>query len=137
MLQATRLRLVQGILVTFGVALVMRAGYVQLWQGERWERMAERQHYSRNALPAPRGEILDVGGVPLAQSEVRIRLNFAPPEMRDRKRLARDLRRLGLDPAMVRRATDPKRKWFEVPKAFMPSDVAVVSAQPGVHVVPS
>lgn len=137
MLQATRLRVVQGVLVAFAVALVIRAGWVQLWQGERWERMAERQHYSRNALPAPRGEILDLAGVPLAQSEVRVRLNFAPQEMKDRRRLARDLRRIGLDPAAVRRATDRKRKWVEIPRAFMPSDVAVVSAQPGVHVVPS
>jgi cell division protein FtsI (penicillin-binding protein 3) len=122
--------------VAFAAALVLRAGWVQLWQGERWERMAARQHYARNALPAPRGEILDVAGVPLAQSEVRVKLNFAPGEMKDRRRLARDLRRLGLDPALVRRATDPKRKWVEIPKLFMPSDVAVVSAQPGVHPVP-
>lgn len=136
MLQATRFRIVQAVLVAFAGALVLRAGFVQLWQGERWERLAARQHYARNALPAPRGEILDVAGVPLAQSEVRVRLNFAPGEMRDRRRLARDLRRLGLDAALVRRVTDPKRKWVEVPRAFMPSDVAVVSAQPGVHPVP-
>lgn len=136
MLQATRFRIVQGVLVAFAAALVLRAGFVQLWQGERWERLAARQHYARNALPAPRGEILDIAGVPLAQSEVRVRLNFAPGEMKDRRRLARDLRRLGLDAALVRRITDPKRKWVEVPKAFMPSDVAVVSAQPGVHTVP-
>ena len=79
MLQTTRLRIVQGVLVAFAVALVMRAGWVQLWQGERWERLADRQHYSRNALPAPRGEILDLAGVPLAQSEVRVRLALAPP----------------------------------------------------------
>ena len=68
MLQGTRLRIVQGVLVAFAVALVLRAGWVQLWQGERWERMAARQHYARNALPAPRGEILDIAGVPLAQA---------------------------------------------------------------------
>ena len=137
MLQATRLRVVQAVLVAFAAALVVRAGWVQLWQGERWERLADRQHYSRNALPAPRGEILDVNGVPLAQSEVRVRLNFAPGEMKDRRRLARDLRRLGLDAATVKRATDRKRKWVELPRAFMPSEVAIVSAQPGVHTVPS
>lgn len=137
MLQATRLRVVQGVLVSFAAALVLRAAWVQLWQGERWERLATRQHYSRNALPAPRGEILDVAGVPLAQSEVRVRLNVAPPEVRDMRRLARDLRRLGVDAATVRRATDRKRKWVEIPKAFMPSEVAVVSAMRGVHPDPS
>ena len=136
MLQATRLRVVHGVLIAFGGALILRAGWVQIWQGERWERQAVRQHYARNALPAPRGEIVDVGGVPLAQSEVRVRLNVAPPEVTDARRLARDLRRLGVDPATIRRATDRKRKWVEIPKAFMPSEVAVVSALPGVHAVP-
>ena len=133
MLQSTRIRIVQGVLVAFAAALVVRAGWVQLWQGERWERMAERQHYSRNALPAPRGDILDIQGVPLAQSEVRVQLRVAPGEVKDRKRLARDLRRLGIDAGTVRRVSDPKRKWVEIPKQFMPSEVAVVSAQKGVY----
>jgi len=135
-LQATRLRVVQGVLVAFAAALVVRAAWVQLWQGERWERLAMRQHYSRNALPAPRGEILDVAGVPLAQSEVRVQLNVAPHEVREMRRLARDLKRLGIDAATIRRATDRKRRWVEIPKAFMPSDVNSVSALRGVHVVP-
>ena len=137
MLQTTRLRIVQIVLVAFACALVVRSGWVQLWQGERWERMARRQHYSRNALPAPRGEILDVAGVPLAQSEVRVRLSIAPPEVRDPRRLARELRRLGIDATTIRRTIDPKRKWVELSKAFMPSDVALVSALRGVHAVPS
>lgn len=137
MLQTTRLRVIQGVLVAFAAALVVRAGWVQLWQGERWQRLAARQHYSMNALPAPRGEILDVAGIPLAQSEVRVRLNVAPREVRDMRRLGRELRRLGVDAATVRRATDRKRKWIEIPKAFLPSDVAVLSAMPGVHPVPS
>jgi cell division protein FtsI/penicillin-binding protein 2 len=99
--------------------------------------MAARQHYSRNALPAPRGEILDVAGVPLAQSEVRVRLNVAPREVRDMRRLTRELRRLGVDAATIRRAADRKRKWVEIPKSFMPSDAALVSALRGVHTVPS
>jgi cell division protein FtsI (penicillin-binding protein 3) len=137
MLQATRLRVLHGVLVAFAVALVLRSAWVQLWQGEKWERMASWQHYSRNALPAPRGEILDVAGVPLAQSEVRVRLNVAPPELKDAKRVARDLKRIGVDAATIRRATDRKRKWVQIPKVFMPSEVTVVSALPGVHAVPS
>jgi hypothetical protein len=45
MLQATRLRVVQGVLVAFAGALVLRAAWVQLWQGAKWERMARYQHY--------------------------------------------------------------------------------------------
>ena len=137
MLQATRLRIVQMVLVAFAAALVARSAWVQIWQGERWERMATRQHYSRNALPAPRGEILDVTGVPLAQSEVRIRINVAPHQVTNPRRLARELKRLGIDASTIRRAIDPKRKWLEVSKAFMPSEVAAVSALKGVFAVPS
>ena len=137
MLQATRLRIVQMVLVAFAGALIARSAWVQLWQGERWERMAMRQHYSRTALPAPRGEILDVAGVPMAQSEVRVRINVAPHEVRDPRRLARELKRLGIDATTIRRAIDPKRKWVELSKAFMPSEVAVVSALKGVYEVPS
>lgn len=136
MLQDTRLRVVQAVLVAFAVALVGRSAWVQLWQGERWERLAQRQHYARTALPAPRGEIMDEAGVPLAQSEVRVRLRVAPPEVKDLRRLGRELRRLRIDPAVVRRATDPKRKWVEIPRTFLPSEVAVVSALPGVHPLP-
>ena len=137
MLQTTRLRIVQAVLVAFAVALVGRAAWVQLWQGERWERLARRQHYTRSAVPAPRGEILDVAGVPLAQSEVQVQLNIAPYEVKDRRLLVRELRRLHVDASTLRRATDWKRKWVEIPKAFMASEVAVVSAMPGVHAVPS
>lgn len=137
MLQTTRLRIIQGVLVAFAVALVLRAGWVQLWQGEHWERQAARQHYSRYALPAPRGEILDLAGVPLAQSEVRVRLAIDPRNVTDRRRLARELKRLGVDAATTRRATDRKRKWVEIPKAFLPSEVAVVSALKGVYPRPS
>lgn len=136
MLQTTRLRLIQGVLVAFAVALVLRAGWVQLWQGERWERLAARQHYVRNALPAPRGEILDVTGIPLAQSEVRVRLAIVPREVQDRRRLEGELRRLGVDPAAIRRAMDRNRKWVEIPRAFLPSEVALLSALPGVHSEP-
>ncbi|CAG0971543.1 hypothetical protein GPROT1_01610, partial [Gammaproteobacteria bacterium] len=53
------------------------------------------------------------------------------------RRLARDLKRLGVDPATIRRAIDRKRKWVDIPRTFMASDVAVVSAMRGVHPVPS
>lgn len=136
MLQATRLRVVHGVLVTFAAALVLRAAWVQLWQHEKWERLANSQHYARNALPAPRGEILDVAGVPLAQSEVRVRLGIAPDEVKEPRRLARELSRLRVDAATIRRATDRKRRWVEIPRAFMPSEVATTSRLKGVYPVP-
>jgi len=132
-LQATRLRVVQGVLVAFAGALLVRSAWVQLWQGEKWERMARNQHYSSNVLPPRRGEILDVDGVPLAQSEVRVQISIAPNEVKEPRRLARDLRRLGIDNATIRQAINPGKKWLEITKQFMPADVSVVSALRGVH----
>ena len=133
MLQATRLRVVQGVLVAFAGALVLRSAWVQIWQGAKWERMARNQHYSSNTLPPRRGEILDVAGVPLAQSEVRVQLRIAPNEVKEPRRLARDLRKLGIDDATIRQAINKRKKWIELPKQYMPSDVSVVSALRGVH----
>ena len=131
MLRPTRFRVVHGALVFFALALVGRAAWVQLWDGERWTRLAEGQHYARTSVPAPRGEILDVAGVPLARSEVRVHLNIVPPNVRERRRLQRDLQRLGVDAATRRRAADQARKWVPIRKAFMPSEVVSVSGGRG------
>jgi cell division protein FtsI (penicillin-binding protein 3) len=119
------------------MALVGRAAWVQLWDGERWTRLAEGQHYARTSVPAPRGEILDVAGVPLARSEVRVHLNIVPPNVREGRRLQRDLQRLGVDAATRRRAADQGRQWVPIRKAFMPSEVVSVSALRGVVTEPS
>lgn len=145
MLRETRLRIVHGVLVAFAVALVVRSGWVQLWQGETWERLAARQQYAQSALPAPRGEILDVAGMPLAQSQVQVRLNVVPKEVKEPRRLARSLQRLGVDRATLRRVADQSRKWVPISRTFLPSDVATITAMPGVrpeavvdrHYVPS
>ncbi|HEX9565959.1 MAG TPA: penicillin-binding transpeptidase domain-containing protein [Gemmatimonadaceae bacterium] len=137
MLQAGRLRIVDGALIAFGIALVGRAAWVQLWQGERWERMAESQHYARSSIPAPRGEIRDVTGVALARSEVTVHLNVVPPNVKEPRRLQRDLERLGVDRATRRRVADRNRKWVPIRKAFLPSEVVAVSAMKGVVSTPN
>ena len=52
----------------FVVALV-RAGYVQIVEGGRYERMASRQHRETIEIPAGRGTIYDRTGEPLAIGE--------------------------------------------------------------------
>jgi cell division protein FtsI (penicillin-binding protein 3) len=136
-IRPARFRIVHGALVAFAVALVVRAAWVQLWDGERWSRLAEGQHYARTSVPAPRGEILDVTGVPLARSEVRVHLNVVPTNVRESRRLQRDLQRLGVDAATRRRAGDRNRKWVPIRKAFLPSEVVAVSALKGVVTEPS
>lgn len=136
MLRETRLTLVHAVLVAFAVALVARSAFVQLWQGESWERLASRQHYAQASLPAPRGEILDMAGLPLAQNQMRVRVNVVPAEVREPRRLTRALQRLGVDAATLRRVTDRKRKWVPIRQHFLPSDVAPLRSIRGVRVEP-
>ena len=134
MLRETRLWVIHAVLVAFAAALVGRSAYVQLWQGAQWDRLAAQQQFAQSALPAPRGAILDVTGLPLAESHASVRLAIAPPEVREPRQLSYALQHLHVDAATIRRALDRKRKWVEVNATFLPSDVTVVRAIRGVHV---
>jgi cell division protein FtsI (penicillin-binding protein 3) len=133
MLKETRLSVMLAVFVAFAAALVVRSGYVQLWQRGHWQGLAARQHYSRNTLAAPRGDIVDVAGLPLAESQVLVRLAVVPPEVKEPRRLSRALQHAGVDQATVRRVADRSRKWVEISPAFLPSNVASITAMPGVR----
>lgn len=137
MLRETRLTVVQVVLLGFAAALVARSAFVQLWQGETWERLASRQHFAQAALPAPRGEILDLAGLPLAQNQMRVRVNVVPTDVREPRRLTRALQRLGVDRATLRRVVDRKRKWVPIRQVFLPSDVASLRSIRGVRIEPA
>ena len=57
--------LVLAFVAVFAVALG-RAAYVQVVQGDRYERLASRQHRETIEIPAGRGTIYDRTGEPLA-----------------------------------------------------------------------
>jgi cell division protein FtsI (penicillin-binding protein 3) len=137
-IRLSRFGIVHGALVVFAAALVARAGYVQLWQGARWEARAEVQHFQVAAVPAPRGDILDALGVPLAESHPRLTLQVAPAQVRptDRAALLRALTRLGVSPAHRRRALDSRNQWVELPGRYLAVDLADVVRLPGVHTAP-
>lgn len=121
----------------FALALVGRAGQVQLWQGADWARRAARQHVKAAEIPPLRGDILDATGFPLVESRELVRLSVAPREVRDRAALSRELTKAGVPPALVKRATDLKRAWVSIPGRFLPTDVAAATAMRGVHTEPA
>ena len=136
MTRPDRLRIVSIALGLFAGALVLRAGYVQLWQGGTWSRRAERQHFADADLPAPRGRIVDAACFPLAESRELVQLRVAPREVAQRKgtaALRAALVALGVANEWVARATDRRREWVEIPGGFLPGDVAQVTAIWGVH----
>ena len=136
MLRNSRIALVHLVLAGFAAAIVARAAQVQVWQGKQWQARAIRQHVAASSVPAPRGLIVDASGNPLAESRERLQLAIATPEVRDRKRLNRELTRVGLDASWLARLSDPKRKWVQLPGSFLRSDVDVLLTMRGVYATP-
>ena len=133
MIRVNRLDVVHGLLIAFAVALVGRAAWVQVGQVDRWRARAEDQQTVNTEIPAVRGAILDATGTVLVESRPLVRLDVAPPEVKDMKPLAAALRRVGVKSDFVARATDRKRKWVELPGRFLSSDVEDLLAMRGVH----
>lgn len=123
-------------LLAFAVALVGRAAWVQLWQGNAWAARAERQHFTDAPVPAPRGDVLDATGERLAESREMLRLAVAPRELREPAVLRRALASAGVPPEWIARATDVRRAWVVVPGRFLPSDVARAVPLRGVYSEP-
>ena len=136
MLRNRRIAVIHLVLGVFAVAIIARAAQVQVWQGKQWQAKATRQHVAASSIPAPRGLILDASGIPLAESRERVQLAIATPQVRDPKKLARELKRVGVDGAWLARLSDPKRKWVQLPRSFVPADVRSLLAMRGVYATP-
>ncbi|HYV96650.1 MAG TPA: penicillin-binding transpeptidase domain-containing protein [Gemmatimonadaceae bacterium] len=118
---------------------MLRAAYVQVWQSGTYGERAERQHTTSQAIPAPRGPILDADGTVLVESRPLVELAVAPKEVRasDRPRLVRALRNAEVPPATISKATDTTLKWVPVPGRFLSADVASLISIRGVHTEPT
>ncbi len=133
MIRLSRVGIVHVAFLSFAVALLGRAAWVQVGQAERWRARAEGQQKVETEIPAARGAILDAAGTVLVASRPLVRLDVAPTEVKDRAALAAALRRMAVPPEFVRRATDRTRKWVELPGRFLSSDVEDLLAMRGVH----
>jgi cell division protein FtsI (penicillin-binding protein 3) len=73
-----------GAVVTAGIiGVAMRAWALQVDDGDRYRALAERQHETRVQIPAPRGDVLDARGRPLAVSADADSVWANPREVRD------------------------------------------------------
>jgi cell division protein FtsI (penicillin-binding protein 3) len=136
MLRNKRIAIVHFVLAAFAGAIVFRAGQLQLWQGKEWRARAARQHVAASSIPAPRGLILDASGTPVAESRERVQLAISTPQVRDPKRLARELKSVGVTTEWLARLADPKRKWVQLPGSFVPAEIQSVLAMRGVNATP-
>lgn len=137
MLRPLRTTLVLIAMLLFAGALVWRSARIQLWEGRAWHAKAQRQHYATAEMPARRGNIYDVGAIPLAQSREMVALAVAPRELRDPSATTRALGALGLSRGWVARATDTRRAWVELPGLYLPGEIAALTSMPGIYPRPA
>jgi len=133
---ADRPRVIHACLLLFAGAVVVRAAKVQLVDHAEWRARAKDRQVEVATLPAARGAIREAGGEVLVESREMVRLNVAPPEVKDRARLGRQLAAVGVKPEWVQRVNDPAIKWVEIPGLFVPTDIEKIVATNGVHPVP-
>ena len=129
----SRVGLVHLSLALFAVALIARSASVQLVQRSRWTASAQHQQSVESTIPAPRGDILDALGETMAQSRETVKLEVAPQDVRDLRKLRNALIRAGVHPDWAVRATDRSRKWVTLPGRYVALDVASIIAMRGVH----
>ena len=73
-----------GIVVTLGlVGVAKRAWSLQIDDGDRYRMLAEHQHEMHLEIPAPRGDVIDIHGRPLAVSADVDSIWANPHEVRD------------------------------------------------------
>jgi cell division protein FtsI (penicillin-binding protein 3) len=133
MIRSRRIGLAHATLALFALAILVKAGSVQLVHGKNWRARAERQQASEREVPAPRGEILDATRRVLAQSREMVRLEIAPREVQEPAKLRRALAKLEVEPQLIRRAVDTSAKYLVLPGRFLAVEAAPAMALRGVH----
>jgi len=133
MIRSRRIGLAHATLAVFALAILFQSARVQLAQGKAWRARAERQQTSERTVPAQRGEILDATHHVLAQSREMVRLEIAPREVTEPRRLRKALSRLSVDPSVIARALDKSGKYLTVPGRFLAADAAPATALRGVR----
>ena len=106
-----------GLAVSLGlVGVGVRAWALQVDDGERFRVLADRQHAQTLEIPAPRGEVLDGHGRPLAVSADAESIWANPREVRDVSATAEKLAAItGGDPAVLeaKLGGDHRFVWIE------------------------
>jgi cell division protein FtsI (penicillin-binding protein 3) len=133
MIRSRRIGLSHATLALFAVAILVKAAQLQLVQGRGWRAKAEHQQTAERTVPAPRGDLLDATHRVLAQSREMVRLEIAPREVREPKKLAAALATLGVDRAQIARATDTTARYLTLPNRFLAVDAAPAMQLRGVY----
>src|SRR5881396_2041948 len=130
-----RLRVVEIVLGAALLALVLRAGQVQLLEGRKYAAAAKAQRTERVVLAARRGTLFDRHGLGLALTQETYHVGVAPNELRDPTRDAATIaHRLRLAPRDVERGLRRRYAWFAGP--FTTLEVQPLRTVRGIHLEP-
>jgi len=128
-----RITLIEVVLGLGLVAVVLRAGQLQLVEGGRWRAEAQRARQERRVLEARRGGIFDRNGVQLAVTQEYFHVGIAPNELREPAADARVIARaLGIPLRSVQRDL-ATRKWVPYRGPFSGLQVQGLRELRGVH----
>ncbi|HEX7020380.1 MAG TPA: penicillin-binding protein [Gemmatimonadaceae bacterium] len=128
-----RLFLIFAAMMLFVVLLILRAAQVQLFQADRWAEVAANQQRDTEQIPAPRGGVYDMEGIPLAGNIEYVSIGVSPRELTDRKAVAAQLVRLKVPRSVIRLVNDADRVWVNVPGHFTHDDVRELRGVKGVY----
>ena len=130
-----RLRVVEIGLGLGLLALVVRAGQVQLLEGRRYAASAAAQRTERVVLDARRGTVYDRHGTAIALTQETYHVGVAPNELRDPAHdFATITRQLRIPARDVIRAQNRRYAWFAGPYTAL--EVQPIRAMRGVHLEP-
>ena len=137
-LRRSRTGVIHLALIAFAIALVARAAYVGLWEGRTWAAHAAREHETAGRRPlAARSDSRCGWPATRHQRESLVHLAVVT---RARSTTGRCCRAHSPGPASMRRgcelATDPHRRWIDLPTRVLPGDAAAAAAIRGVYVTP-
>ncbi|HEX2219422.1 MAG TPA: penicillin-binding transpeptidase domain-containing protein [Gemmatimonadales bacterium] len=116
------------------LALLVRAVQLQIVDGEKWAKEAERTRTERRVLPARRGALYDRNGVPLAVTQEFYHVGIAPNELDDHAAAFRALvRSLGVPAAALDREFRSGKRWIYLHGPYNATQVQPLRALSGVH----
>lgn len=129
-----RIRIMQHLMLAGFVAVLARAGQVQLLLHQEYAARAEETRTVRAEVPARRGTLYDRNGQPLALAQDQYAIQFANNEIKDTALVLRVAGELRLDLPRIRQAFRSERQvWIERRGPFTATQVEPLRREPGVR----
>ncbi|MEE9514884.1 MAG: penicillin-binding protein 2, partial [Candidatus Brocadiales bacterium] len=115
------------VLFVIYLVLALQLGRIQLIDHDKYQKLADRQHYKRIEMPAHRGAILDRNGKILAHSIETDSIYADPKEIEDKVRVSGELAdALGLDASRVRKTLGKDKRFVWIKRKVSKKEVQTV-----------